>query len=1156
MKSKSLILFLALMLGLSCLGELCINYHADDNSYQTKEPMSLIIEDANTYIAENYGIDNYYPLAVVVDGIRHEASLSIYKKHRLIGYYSEDFDLGLINPRSTDRVLAKKGDRYNKEGSVVYRYLGYDAEGRLLYNPRFPPDSLGSSPDDSGLVAWGANINEDWESIIEDGDRKEMREAVEENFRKSLYNTIEPMIYHYILYHSPSFQNNDEYFNTWVGFFEQLFTGDISRKINVVLLPTTNAKGLAIFKYGSGYYTAIYLEYQEKTHAFLKIHHVAVDEVAGSYRISPGTHSINTKNDFRILESRKKISIKAIKSDGYECVGHSFHPNNDGSFRLPLPGARVGTISPSSEFNYIYKYLFRNDKPHLVFYYKKRGGGILVPDREGNIVVSSKKYEVSKAIPTDENVRIQSFVDDADLCYVAWGGGPTIISIPVYVSGGYFSGVAGYVTKDIEYYKLHDHFVYKLKKLLVKNSKLSPDGPIEQYPSPTPRAESRIYSQNVVGLHLALSTIRAGGVTYKVSVSSLLNYDGGDGSGDGLNLLAIEAVAIDEDYGSGDEDEEDEDEFYLSMGSIEELISSLESACTVRVRNDYLSIAGRVISDDGIFDDRAPKPRKIDPRPVVLETPSHHIDNRPYNGDSLTRGTMVYEKELGFGPGTRNFDIKGNNVFIHTPTLNNTKMEDVSAFDQRTEEEKARDLERFPGIKALSLPLDHVTEFDLSTQGRHMDKMGYGTRDYEEHLKAKLIKLPFDSYISTKALNIEAARPDDKYFLPAGKLLRLEPKDKKVYLKAAPWAVEGLYHIKTYMVAENARDKLSPQDYVNLDYRKDAALVDIPVRVSGRLFDFTVEKILDPAYLSTDSGAYWDSGLNTKEARPKKRFINRAEDYRTKWTLPLTASKSPYKHRVKQNVKLGYPLIFSVKSMGTFFAKGDVVVLRPRFYHIDEDGSVSDRIALFYKREGSLVRLGSEEDELRNYAIFKSFAGLKNQDLIKDSQLLYGARTLSYAGEEDALIPAKDIPTAGAYMSQITRPVFISKPSYALSSSPFRVFGAGALPHPPGVSRERSGMSLQKWYGSYNLPLSTLVYAMDEEGEVDMTKRITGGSIGLSFDISLSRSANAEGFELGYVTDSYNGWKLQAYQQGGGLPEGLVLLYSLDQSMDEDFIIK
>lgn len=1146
MKNKSLILLMALLLGLSGLGEGCIISHANDNSQNSEEAMALIIKDANLYIAEHYGIQDYYPPYVEVGGIRHEPSFRIYRDYKLIGYYAEAEDLAMINPASEDRVIAKKGDRLNTAGTMIYRYVGYDAEGRRLNNPHFPPDSLGEKPDSSGLVDWGDSLNRDWARIIGDEDKIRAKEDIEANFKKSLISTLKFMIHHYFLYHIPDFPNTEEYYNTWLKFLEKLFSSDFSRNINVVLLPTTNANGLAVFKYKSGYYSAIYLKYQEKTEAILKICHIAVEEDAEGLIVSKGAHPINTQNDFRILKEGKRLSIRALQSEAYDCVGHSFHPNLDYKFKAPEAGSRPGSLVSSPEFNYAYKYEFHNDRPCLIFYYKKRPD-MLVEDRRGKIVVSSPKFEVSRAVPTDENVKIEAYVDDAYLCEVLWGRVKQEIDIPVAVSGVLNSHSVEAITKEVDFHKLHQYRVYRLSRVLVQNPKLDAKKPIELYPEKRPRSEARAYSQNIMGLHLGARRLHVGKHSFEVEVKRVKDYEPDNETADtstGINALIIELRLMN---GGG--------EVYLSEAELRSLREKLEEEVRVELRNDFLSIGNRVISSDRLYHDKTPEPNKIESRPLVLTVPGHHIENSVANGRGQTTGTLIYEKELGDGEEFKRFEIKGNSVFIHTPALNGTKMEDVSAFDQRTAERKDSDVEKYAASRPISLPLDHVTELKLETRGRHINEKGYGMRDYEEHLKAKLIKLPFDAYISKSAYDIAGAKPDDTYFLLSGSLLRLEPNVKRVFVKAAPWVAEGLYHINTYMVAKNASDVINPETLANLHFNKDAASVDIAVLVSGRLFDFTVEKVLDPAYQSTDGRHFWDAGLETKDSRPKRRFLYRNEAYKAKWTLPLTAAKSPYKYRVGEAVKLGYPFIFSIKSMGTYYAKDDVILFKPRFWHIAKDGRVNSNIALYYKKNGSLVALGSKEDELKNYAIFRSFAGVDNQELIQDSQLLYGGRARTGTGE-DGHVGFTELPSPGAYMSLISRPVFISKPSYALSSSAFRVFTAKALPRPPGVLRERSGMSLQKWYGSYQLPSSTVVYALDERGEVDFNKRITEGCIGLGFEIGLARANNEAGFDLAYVTDTYNGWKTQAYQAQRGLPEGLIILYSVDKSMHEDYVIK
>ncbi len=1119
--------------------------------------MDLVLSDANEYIYEQYGVENYYPSSVTVGAKEYPPSEAIYDRYKIIAYWNDD-SLSLINPSPTDGVIASAGDSFYDVGDTIYRYLGYDKWGNKVYNPMFPVDRMSFDPSGSSIVTWPLMENEVWSDIVINPEKADIKAATIENFKKSLLKHLKEEVIRFFLYRTPSIGSEESYLNNWTEYFLQELEEDISSKINVVMLPTKNSNGLAMLRRSTGYYLSIPLIYQEDTDAFMRICHIAVESDGDRYRIAEGYHSINDFSDYRILKNGSSISVDARESEAYRCIGYYYFDNVNSVYQEPSAGDPVPEIFSASSFSYEYNYDFSNDRPVLVFYYERINENP-IQDRRGEIVVSSDVFDVSRSIPTGEDVRIEVNVDSVEQSNLIWAKIRQRVDIPVLMNFETHYKVLGEVSLDVEYHKLHDYSIYSLQGARVHNEKLRPVNSIYIRGPQVPEPSVRTYSQNILMPLADLENLELSGNSFLVSGERIdpRNIDEMNGGYiDGYDGGSIPVFVIKPGRVSPDQSllEYFPDSFYPGQSVEDDILEQVSSHSHIEVRNDSVSIGGRIVSSGNTYMDIAPEPSKPQPQVVTVLRPLHKIEDVIKNGLGETRGQLIYKLDLGTGPSLLEYEILGNDVFVHTPTVNETSLSDEGVFDQRVQIDND-----YPVV-----PIDHIMKLDVSAIGNHKDEVGYGSSDYTKYTRVKVLDIPFDSYVSLVREDLEGAAVDRAFYVPAHSFTYIEPEDGEVYFKAATWVDEGEYKISTYNIAKNSDINPLLEDGANLNPINYGASQEIDVAVVGRLFDFFVERVYDPAYLSEDM--YWTSGALTKESQVRTRYLNVEDREAEDLIIPVMSGKSPLSTAVDSEVKLGYPFIFSVKTMGNFFSADDVIIGGVDFYHIDETGNIDMDIEVFYREEEDLIRVGSDEDELNNMVIYRSLAGAEGAVEIKKTEELLRRRYNDLIQDNKFFKDLGYNPTfydsilsPDKYLERVDKPVFAYSPRYWVLSHPFRSFIGREDSLPVGVDPVDSEMSVQKWIGVYSLPETTLIFKRNSDGTLDFSEPISGGAIGVRFEINLSKNNNISGPHLTYLNDNYNGWAVEGYnvnQWGLTLPQGTVILYSVDHNSDEDRVLQ
>ncbi len=1097
------------------------------NDEQDIKEITKVVNDANNYIARVYSQSNYYPLSINVAGQNHQANYGLYKKFNIIAYWS-GVSLDALNSNPQDKIIAKSGDVFFKKGDIIYRYIGYDANGDKFFNPYFPLDDLAENPQYS-LINWQGSQNPIWLNII--SNNPELKKHIMANFTKSLFSKSSLFVEHFFMYRKKSpypAKLLERYQQNYQSHLKRLFSdpNSVANKIKLVSLPTNRVKGFAVYKNSINYYNTVFLEYQDDLDAKLEIRHLAVeDNNTGKLKLSDTFHVINSVNSFVLINQGENKSFKAKDYPNYVCLGYMIYKNeNEFVKAVGTKGNRksISNYINSTEANYKHEYKIGNDKPIIVFYYKKTGH-LPLDKASGNIVVSAKTYDVSRAIPSDKHVKITVNTDAKVLANYHINLENERIYIPVYTrvkykeedeDGNMKTIIEDDEVDDIEttysYYKLTDYSIYNLKGAWVQNQKLKYPDNIYISAKNMGKSKARNYTQHLENINIP-SRING----YRIKKE----YDDEEET---FNII----IKID-----------DEDE-YISDADLDDIVSELENRLNLRVKNDYLLINGKTVLDDTIFDGKnPPEPKDYTKTAFSFAKEKHHIKAKTLNGNAKTTGTLIYEKAATLNanaPLQKEYDMLGNDVFIHTPATNRTVFRKDSKFDQRIDDKK----------HGMAVPLDHVMKLDIFTDYQHINEKGYGFKDYQEHLKLKTLTFDFDAYVSLNKKDLEHSLPLSALYLKKGDILKLKPSVKTVYYKAAPWAKEGKHIITTGAIAKNAPKKFKTEKNANLDFNHYAAFEKKEVILTPRIFDFCVENVLDKGYLSTDKTMFYSTGTKNKEGLKRKRFSSLNEEDINNLIMPIKSGKSHIGLNINRNIKMGYPFVFSIKTMGTFYAEEDLISLKPRFYYIDAQGNIDPNIVLYYRNNAKLVKVGSDQDSIKQSIVYKDLANADDYLDISNTREL-----LKKNSETENMLDYSK------YAYKTSKPVFCYKPSLSILSYPFRTFIASFNNIPSSVKADKVLMSVQKWKGVYALPASTLAFKVDEAGKPDLNNALKTGSIGIYFDIIVSRNNNQDGADIAFVTNTSNEYINEGYvnmQDGTEYITGTCVLYSIEQSADED----
>ena len=539
----------------------------------------------------------------------------------------------------------------------------------------------------------------------------------------------------------------------------------------------------------------------------------------------------------------------------------------------------------------------------------------------------------------------------------------------------------------------------------------------------------------------------------------------------------------------------------------------------VDVKNDRLTVDGKVFMSDKLTHTEGPKPSKLSllDDGKMLEDKELFKDNLviPINtkNDCFTStGNVTYVKSQTVKKSYKDSfkeDAEVNDVYVHTPVVCDALITDKKEYNQMITPDKTKN----------SLILGMYFKIKLPTTGKHNAYKGYGTRDYKKYTAKRQVQFPFGVY------------RDSTYYEPYD-WIDISETETQFYLPT--WVHEGLYDIKARSISINAEanNKVSDEfseDLLNSQSENYVATDFIQVQVTGRLYGLNIYDI-------TDYPLWQDVFRSPKDSLKLSGFTYRNGAYNqngnqtlenNRFTFPLVNGNHP-KYKNVGVVKKGYYTRFRVRTIGDMYNDKDCIYMKPTFYFVPYDGSKFTRVDLYYNETFTtgrkyLVKVGDANDQKN---IKKGYIGNPywnvNDSVLNKTASILNMNLKTFKGTDT------DIFTFGNIVLTKGVRTFIGDTSYIPSDTV-----------PTSVGDRALTQSVQEWYGEYYLPSQTfaapygfdLVKYISEHGSLDMKEDfwLKDGYIVVNLDISTKEN---DKWNLSYINrdnhlnDGYcNMWK-------------------------------
>ena len=328
------------------------------------------------------------------------------------------------------------------------------------------------------------------------------------------------------------------------------------------------------------------------------------------------------------------------------------------------------------------------------------------------------------------------------------------------------------------------------------------------------------------------------------------------------------------------------------------------------------------------------------------------------NGLYVTDGSVSYAGGYSFG-------MSVNNVFVHTPVVNNASITNVQKFvNQKINVDSSR----------VYLQLDKSFTITIPRSGTHISAKGYGTRAYNSYQavpktitnwgKIKDVKLPFDAYLHDG---------NARTIIKAGHWLSEYNKATTdgVYTFTIPvWAKEGTGTIETRVVAENGSVNSPSQEGANLDSNNYIATKNINVEVIGKIYDLRISSTNDPGWqnIKGKNGNY----ISASEFAFGQLGQNAVTNY-------------------KYAPKLGYTIAFDFKTKGIKSNNVDVSIQPEGFYFVGKNGGSAEKVDLFYNTTSKKyikITTGDNTNVPVITNLTSSFMKVSKQELIDSTRIM------------------------------------------------------------------------------------------------------------------------------------------------------------------------
>lgn len=526
------------------------------------------------------------------------------------------------------------------------------------------------------------------------------------------------------------------------------------------------------------------------------------------------------------------------------------------------------------------------------------------------------------------------------------------------------------------------------------------------------------------------------------------------------------------------------------------------SVSQIKVRNDALTWDGKVIMEDGYKERQTERPLEIPESEKMTGRDVFYknrllIDGKKKNDTYVSAGKVTYQAFVKTEGGEKKQDYEiqeVNDVIVHTPAVCNGSVED-----------KSRDCQMlFPDMDRCSLVLGLTFRIRMPTDGQHLRIPGYGYNEYGKYIKSRQVKFPFDVEIEGERIKAEQwieIRKEEVFYLPTD-------------------VSEGKYMIEFRAIAVNGEEELPSEEYANEDYQNYVAVNQIPVEVSGRIYDLQIYDISDYPL--------WKQVFRKNDSLEKSGFTFPVNSF------PLKPGKHPF-YSNQGALKPGYVLRMNLTTSGNMEGENDYIRILPKFYYVDKSYRDRKEVDVYYSETigGTFypfVQVGSQADS-------------NNIKLLK-----LGDSHLSVEPDE-ALYTAKE--------KKIDQNELLCAVHKAYRYDKLMLPSKAQLLFPP--------RGMQKWYFEYSLPSKiyitvkgTAVKEYCKENTLDLKEEfwLKDGYLLLNFDIETIEgnqrhlSYTNEAMELaGYC----NMWKKEGFLYEYEFDNGDIGIYSLSQSAAVDY---
>jgi hypothetical protein len=181
----------------------------------------------------------------------------------------------------------------------------------------------------------------------------------------------------------------------------------------------------------------------------------------------------------------------------------------------------------------------------------------------------------------------------------------------------------------------------------------------------------------------------------------------------------------------------------------------------------------------------------------------------------------------------------------------------------------------------------------------------------------------------------------------------------------------------------------------------------VRVQVSGRIYGLTLYDVTDyptweTVFRATEGSAVLKMNAGYPSGVTKDKFntgysynytVGTSNQYGIatgridKYTLPLVNGSHPKFTNVGV-LKTGYAVKFKLTTTGNAFSSGDSVVIRPKFYYVDDQGKNRQEVDIYYTenfkgKSHNLVKMGSALDltNIKNYECGEQYFGIPKAEL-------------------------------------------------------------------------------------------------------------------------------------------------------------------------------